>query len=128
KLKLKINNLKNNNVQWPIYDRNLHDVVEDQILVAKDIVLIEGNWLLLNEDGWKDLIGYCDYSVFIKADESMLKNRLVERKIRGGLSEEKSVEFYERSDSKNIKRVLEHSLKADLELELIKNGKYVIRG
>ena len=127
KLKLKIEKLNNENIQWPIYDRTLHDVVEDQILVTGEIVLIEGNWLLLDEGGWEDLEVYCDYSIFIKADESMLKNRLIQRKIKGGLSEEKSVEFYERSDRKNIKRVLEHSRKADLELELTENGKYMIR-
>lgn len=28
---------------WPIYDRNLHDVIDHQIHVTKPIVLIEGN-------------------------------------------------------------------------------------
>lgn len=127
KLKLKIKTLRNESVRWPIYDRSLHDVVEDQILVTKDIVLIEGNWLLLNEDGWRNLKEYCNYSIFIKADEEMLKDRLIRRKMQGGLSEKDAVKFYERSDSKNVKRVLENSLKANLQLELLSNGKYKIR-
>ncbi|WP_243096856.1 nucleoside/nucleotide kinase family protein [Thermohalobacter berrensis] len=128
KLKSKIKALRNGNVKWPIYDRSLHDVVEDQILVTKDIVLIEGNWLLLNEDGWRDLKDYCDYSIFIKADEFMVKDRLINRKIKGGSSKEDATKFYEKSDSKNVKRVLNNSLDADLELELLNNGKYIIRG
>lgn len=128
KLKSKIVSLKNENVKWPIYDRNLHDVVEDKILVTKNIVLIEGNWLLLDEDGWRDLKEYCDYSIFIKAEEGMLKKRLIERKRKGGLSEEAAVKFYEKSDSKNVQRVLNNSLKADLVLELSNYGKYDNRG
>jgi putative kinase len=128
KLKSKIEAIKNEGVKWPIYDRSLHDVVEDQILVAKDIILIEGNWLLLNEDGWRDLKEYCNYSIFIKADEEMLSDRLVQRKIKGGLSEEAAVNFYVKSDSKNVKRVLNNSQKADLQLELLSNGKYKIGG
>ncbi|EPY2304612.1 nucleoside/nucleotide kinase family protein [Clostridium sporogenes] len=128
KLKSKIKALKNENVKWPIYDRSLHDVVEDQILVTKDIALIEGNWLLLDEDKWRELKEYCNYSIFIKADESMLKERLIQRKIKGGLSQEDAVKFYEKSDSKNVKRVLNNSLNADLQLELLNNGKYKTRG
>lgn len=127
KLKEKIETLKNKDVKWPIYDRNLHDVVEDKILVTKNIILIEGNWLLLNEYGWMDLKEHCDYSIFIKADEEMLKNRLIQRKEMGGLSEEAAIKFYEKSDSKNVKRVLNNSVKADLELKLLKNGKYEIK-
>lgn len=128
KLRSKILSLKNENIKWPIYDRNLHDVVEDKVLVTKNIILIEGNWLLLNEDGWRDLKEYCDYSIFINADEEMLKDRLIQRKRRGGLSEDAAIKFYEKSDSKNVKRVLNNSLKADLELELLSYGKYKVRG
>lgn len=128
KLKSKIKALKNESVKWPIYDRKLHDVVEDQIVVSKEIILIEGNWLLLNEDGWRDLKDYSDYSIFIKADETMLKNRLIQRKMKGGISEEEAIKFYEKSDSINVKRVLNNSLKADLQLELLSNGKYKMGG
>lgn len=124
KLKSKINALKDGNVNWPIYDRTFHDVVEDQILVTKDIVLIEGNWLLLDEDEWRKLKEYCDYSIFIKADEAILKERLIQRKMKGGLSREASVEFYEKSDGRNVKRVLDNSLNADLQLRLLNDGKY----
>ncbi|MCJ7690320.1 MAG: nucleoside/nucleotide kinase family protein, partial [Clostridiaceae bacterium] len=115
-------------VKWPIYDRKLHDVVEDQIVVSKEIILIEGNWLLLNEDGWRDLKDYSDYSIFIKADETMLKDRLIQRKMKGRISEEEAIKFYEKSDSRNVRKVLNNSLKADLQLELLRNGKYKMGG
>lgn len=104
------------NITWPIYDRNLHDVVEDQIQLQKDIILIEGNWLLLEDDPWNRLKDLCDFSIFIKAEEGMLKDRLIKRKMKGGSTKEDAEAFYERSDSRNVKKVLQHSFSADLTL------------
>lgn len=127
KLENKVSMIEDNDILWPIYDRKLHDVVEDQVVVNGDIIIIEGNWLLLNEEGWKELQEYCDYSIFIKADESMLKDRLINRKIMGGLSEDEAKIFYENSDRKNIYRVLNNKSKSDLELSLSENGKYTVK-
>ena len=55
---------------WPVYDRMRHDPVEDAIWVDGDIVLLEGNYLLLDQDGWRELSGYADYTVSIRADEA----------------------------------------------------------
>ena len=111
-------------ITWPVYDRNLHDVFEDQIQISKDILLLEGNWLLLQEEGWKELKQFCDYSIFIQAEEDMLKQRLIERKIQGGLSRSEAIAFYERSDGRNVSRVLQHSMQADLTLRLSQDMRF----
>lgn len=128
KVETKLSALMENNIKWPVYDRKLHDVIEDQILLHKDIILIEGNWLLLNEDRWRDLKKYCDYSMFIKTDESILKERLIQRKVKGGSTYEDALSFYINSDSKNIRRVLDHHLTVDTELELLENGEFMLGG
>ncbi len=120
----RITEMKQKDVKWPIYDRTLHDVIDNQIDVVENIVLIEGNWLLLKDESWKELKNYCDFSLFIDAEESMLKQRLIQRKMRGGLSLEEAKEFYERSDSKNVLRVKKDSQSADLELKLLNNGEF----
>jgi len=124
--KAKLKRLQYENLVWPEYDRTLHDVVEEGVIVESEIVLIEGNWLLLDEDGWRDLDQYCDYSIFIKADESLLKDRLINRKIRGGMSKEAATKFYFNSDRKNIYRVMNNQKKADLVLEMEPSGEYKI--
>ena len=96
-------------VKKAIYDRNLHDVVEDQIKVTKDIILIEGNWLLLKQEPWKSMQQYADYKILILAEEEMLKERLISRKEKGGLTREEAVAWYQNSDSKNVTRVLKDS-------------------
>lgn len=126
KLKSKLEQLQNNNIKWPVYDRNIHDVVEDSIFVDKKIVLIEGNWLLTDEEKWRDLKDFCNNSIFIYADQDLLKQRLIQRKIKGGLSYEEALRFYENSDGVNVRRVLKNHLPADLELIMKDNGDYII--
>ena len=108
---------------WPEYNRALHDPQEDATIVKGDIVLIEGNYLLLEQEGWKELSAYGDYTIFIKADETFLRNRLVMRKAQG-IPMHEAVQFVEKSDLANVREVLQHSKKADLMLEMISDGKY----
>ncbi len=82
--------------------------------------------MLLDEEKWRRLIEECDYSLFIEADECILKKRLVDRKIQGGLGEEKAKAFYERSDKINIQRVLNNRLEADLQLSMLETGEKII--
>ena len=118
KLRQKLEKIKIEDILWPIYDRNLHDVVEDQIKVTKDIILIEGNWLLLKQEPWKSMQQYADYKILILAEEEMLKERLISRKEKGGLTREEAVAWYQNSDSKNVKRVLKNSCRKHLNLLL----------
>jgi len=111
-------------VTWPVYDRRLHDVAPDGRRLTARLVLVEGNWLLLDEPGWRDLSTYAAFVIFITADPRLLRDRLVDRKIRGGLSPTSAAEFYERSDRLNIERVLNCSdlSKVDLTFHLGADG------
>jgi len=110
---------------WPEYNRLLHNPVEDAITVKGGIVLLEGNYLLLDRDGWRDLAGFADYTIRIKADVSMLKKRLVERKMKSGTDREAAVRFVEFSDLANARECLGHTKGADLTLVLRADDTYV---
>lgn len=125
KLRQKLEQIKTEDILWPIYDRNLHDVVEDQIKVTKDIILIEGNWLLLKQEPWKSMQQYADYKILILAKEDMLKERLISRKEKGGFSREEAEAWYQNSDSKNVTRVLKDSIQGDLLLKVEEDNDYI---
>lgn len=125
KLLMKLEQLKKSDTMWPIYDRNLHDVVEDAVQVNKEIVLIEGNWLLSNEGEWKNVRSWCDDSIFVFAEEKDLAERLIMRKMKGGLSREDAELFYHSSDKKNVERVLANHYPARTMLRM-KNDDYVV--
>ena len=101
---------------WPIYSRQIHDVMEDQIRLKQKIILIEGNYLLLNAGKWNSLITYCDDSVFVSAQEGELRQRLIERKIAGGSDPKEALDFYEQSDHRNVIQVLTQHHEANVEL------------
>lgn len=124
----KIKQLKEKDIcMWPIYDRLLHNPIEDSIKVDSDIVILEGNYLLLNIDNWNKLSEYADYTISISADENLLRDRLIERKMMTGVSLDKTIEFVDFSDMANVRLCLNNSKKADLQLAIDKlNNKYTI--
>ena len=119
--------LNEKKVSWPSYDRHLHNPVDDAILVEKDIVLLEGNYLLLDEDGWRELNKMADYSIFLSADEDLLRDRLIDRKIKSGNTREVAEKFVDYSDMANVRLCLNKSSSADLVLSIDKTNIRIAR-
>ena len=109
---------------WPVYDRLLHNPVEDTVTVDGGIILLEGNYLLLDEEGWRDLRQYADYTVMIRAEEDMLRERLIRRRMQTGVSEKEAGEFVDYSDMVNVRTCLARSTAADLTLRVDEEGEY----
>ncbi len=104
--------------KWPHYDRQLHDPVDDAITIDADIVLIEGNYLLLDADGWRELSRYADYTIVLTADADVLRERLIGRKMKTGMTREDAERFVKFSDMPNVRLCLNKTMKADLELSV----------
>lgn len=114
-------------VPWPVYDRQIHDVIDDKAEASGGIILLEGNWLLLRDGAWSGLKKYADISLFVYADEPILRGRLVSRKIAGGLTQEQAEAFYRRTDGKNVIRALTDSVPADISWTLLPDGDYTYK-
>ena len=67
---------------------------------------------------------HSSYNIFIEAEPHPLRERLVERKVRGGATRAEAESFYERSDRLNVERVLDQTdrSKVDLLLRLCPDG------
>lgn len=115
-----------NDIQFPIYSRVLHNPIENGITVKEKIILLEGNYLLLDQHPWNQLTEYADYTIFIEADEKVLEERLIQRKQAGGSSTEEAIRHYMNSDKLNVELVLNHSKKADMTIMLDKKMNYRI--
>lgn len=121
----KIRELRQEGTDWNVYDRRIHDVLPDYMSVEDDIILLEGNYLLLDEPAWTNVRVLADYSIFIDADAELLKERIVGRKMMGGSSREDAEKFFAYSDARNIERVLKHSARADETWKLLADGDFV---
>ena len=91
---------------------------ENKMQIATREVCLWQNFLY-GED-----VEFADYTIFLRADKDMLRERLVDRKEASGNSREKAEEFVDFSDMRNVRLCLEHSLKADLELMLGNGGTF----
>ena len=109
---------------WPSYNRLLHDPEENKIFVTGSIVLLEGNYLLLDQPMWKEISTFSDYTIKIVASQDQLRQRLIDRKISSGTSEQDAEEFVEFSDLANVRLCLRHSLPATLTLALQSDSTY----
>ena len=127
KLKSKLHEISSGkDCGWPVYNRLLHNPVEDAVFVDADIVILEGNYLLLDEEGWRDISDLADYTISIKAEPEMLKRRLIQRKISTGSAEDKAMEFVEFSDMANVRLCLNKTKPTDLELILSETSGYSV--
>jgi len=80
--------------------------------------------LFVDEPGFSGLRERCDFSIALSADEALLKDRLIGRKLMGGSSREKAEEHYAFCDQPNILRFLQNSAPGDVNLRVIDDGAY----
>lgn len=111
---------------WPAYDRTLHDPVRGALRATGEIVLVEGNYLLLDAAGWRELRPLADYTVSVAAEPELLRRRLVARHVAGGRTPEAAAAFVEASDMANVRLCLGRTLPADLRLRLAADGTYAV--
>ena len=103
----------------PTFDRVRDISVGASAVVASDVttVVVEGNYLLLDAPGWRDLADVWDFSVFFSVPMADLEKRLLQRWIDLGLGETVAREKVHGNDLPNARFVLENSLEADLMIE-----------
>lgn len=106
--------------RWPLYDRRIHNPVENAVELREKILILEGNWLLLDEAPWNTL--NCDYSVFLRAGDDKQLERIVRRKMMGGFDEATARAFVRNNDAPNIARCMDCSRRGDLNLQYAKDG------
>ncbi|MCH4564036.1 nucleoside triphosphate hydrolase [Halomonas sp. EGI 63088] len=104
------------NIRYPLFDRTLDRCLTDAGLLKAEtpIVVVEGNYLLLDAPPWDGLAGLFDATVFLAPSIETLEERLIERWLSFGFSPEEAAEKARGNDLKNARLVLEHSRAADL--------------
>ncbi len=105
-------------VAVPVFDRNIDLSRAGAQIVDREtkVLLVEGNYLMMEKGQWSRLSQYFDLSVMIKCDEPTLRARLMKRWLDLGLTEEKATKKVETNDLPNGRRVIEESSAADFDL------------
>ncbi|MGR3542025.1 MAG: nucleoside/nucleotide kinase family protein [Hasllibacter sp.] len=97
----------------PVFDRAREEAIASRGVVpaAARVVVVEGNWLLLDRPGWRDL-GPWDLTVLLDVPEAELRARLEER--WAALSPEARRAKIDGNDLPNARLVREGSMRADM--------------
>ena len=103
-------------VAVPVFDRPLDLARAGGRIVALGhrIILVEGNYLLLEQSPWCDLAPLFDFSVMLEVDDDELERRLVERWRGMGQAPEAALDKARNKDMLNARLVKRHSRTPDL--------------
>lgn len=110
-----LNNTKES-ISIPLFDRNSDATIPDAktIYPEQQILLFEGNYLLLNSVPWAQAHEIYDYKIFLKPDIETVKKRLIDRWLENGHDLGGAKQRALSNDIPNAEYVLEHSVAADL--------------
>lgn len=102
----------------PVFDRSREIAIASARIVAPEtrIILVEGNYLLLDEAPWDRLEGAFGFSIFINPGVAELERRLLQRWFDHGYDEEAAKRKALGNDIPNAHRVVDHQRAADLVL------------
>ncbi|KKK15764.1 hypothetical protein P175DRAFT_041882 [Aspergillus ochraceoroseus IBT 24754] len=102
----------------PSFDHEAKDPVENGIAITDDvsILILEGNYLLLDETDWRDVATLCDYRVFIDTDLQEARERVARRHLSAGIEKtlEDGFRRVDRNDYLNALTIREKLIAPDM--------------
>ena len=103
----------------PIFDRALELSRSSAVTISnnKKIIIVEGNYLLLNSHPWSELNDYFDSKIMIHCEESVLEKRLIDRWKGFNLTQDQINQKVYENDLPNGVNVNQNSIEADYYLE-----------
>ena len=102
-------------VVYPVFDREREISIAGAGILKKNIkiVIVEGNYLLFDEEPWSCLSKLWDYSVFLDVELTVLEQRLIDRWLDHGFSRAEAQQKALENDIQNAKRVIASRIQAN---------------
>lgn len=103
-------------VFYPLFDRAEDLARAGAGMVGGDCacVIVEGNYLLLDQPGWRDLQPFWDFTIRLDVPLEVLRARLVQRWLDHGLDRGSAEARAEGNDLENARLIAAQSLAADI--------------
>ena len=110
--------LRDDDVPIPLFNREQDRTLPNaaKITGGDQYVIVEGNYLLLDQEDWRDLSQFWGYSVFVEANFDELERRLINRWLDHGLDRAAAKKRAHDNDIVNAATVLNHRMPSDLTL------------
>ena len=116
------------NVGWPGYSRSEHETVSSRFRVpeAVSVVIVEGNYLLVNTGTYEGIPDLFDFKIFIDCPSTQIVAQLMERHIAGGKTVEEAKAWVKKVDLPNAQLVAGSKNLADIVLQRNDEGELEI--
>ena len=105
-------------VYAPSFDHAAKDPIEDAICIppGAKIVILEHNYLLLDELDWREISGMVDVRVFVDVDANIARNRVARRHVLAGIEDTlvKGQRRFDLNDGLNGQLIRQHLVHCDL--------------
>lgn len=105
-------------VAAPDFDRGIDEAVPGAIQIDKRhrIVIVEGNYLLHDADGWERIAPLLDITAFLQLDANVRQERLIARHIRHGKTPDAARAWALGPDEQNAALIRAGANRADMQV------------
>lgn len=102
-------------VAIPVFDRSIEIARSGARLIQQpvEVVVVEGNYLLLEAQPWARLRRHFDLTVLVDVPETVLRNRLIKRWQGFGIPNETVLSKVDENDLPNGRLIIGHSCQPD---------------
>lgn len=116
----RIRSEQNRPIYYPIFDRAIEESIAAQGVIkpTTQLVITEGNYLLLDTGGWEGVRPLLDEIWFVDVDDERRLVGLIARHVRYGRSREAAEAWARGTDELNAQLVMETRERADLVLNI----------
>jgi len=94
-------------IYYPVFDRSIEESIAAQGVVypSTRVVIVEGNYLMHDQDGWQEISPLLDQSWYAFLDEDLRISRLISRHITFGKDPESAKAWAKGSDQVNAELI-----------------------
>jgi pantothenate kinase len=105
-------------VYAPSYERSLEEGIAGAIAIEANtpLLVVEGNYLLLNDSPWNQVQALLDETWFVDVPQDLRVGRLTQRHQQFGRSAQDAADWVQHTDEPNARRIEAAKAKADVML------------
>ena len=102
----------------PTFDRSLELSRSSALVISENtkIIIVEGNYLLLDQEPWRKIHNFFDTTIMIDCNKDILEKRLIERWESFGLTNDQIKNKVYKNDLPNGLNVISKSISAEFNL------------
>ncbi|MEX1828003.1 nucleoside/nucleotide kinase family protein [Luteibacter sp. CQ10] len=107
-------------VYAPAFHREIEEPIAGEVPIPAEaqLVITEGNYLLMEDGPWADIRGLLDETWFVEVDDAQRRTQLLERHMRYGRERQAALDWIEHTDEPNARRIAATAHHADFHVRL----------